>query len=321
MIDANDQTTKKIAIWGTGKIASEFMAFYKCFLRDKLLIVAFIDTYKSGYFYDKAIISPENYIPQDDIPIVVLTNRFFDIKKIVEEKYPFLSSQLVDYKEYIEPIVDIVRAEMYDKSAVFYGYQGIYELFEYRAKWIFRYIDYVGHADGLKDKKFDYVFLSTNRLIDGGERDRVEKDLTLKLRSEGISSTTRILSLETYSWFFKFDIRVKKEKKNDKTCYIIIVSDPIRGWGNLLSRVAKEISYARKMNWIPIVDFQNMRSMYIEKGQIGEVNAWDSYFEPVSEISLKQAYSDYNIVISGVDFHDDEKPELDCIILNPKTRK
>lgn len=90
------------------------------------------------------------------------------------------------------------------------------------------------------------------------------------------------------------------ELNKNKTIYIIRPrTDGIEGLMSLLLNVIKQINYAEKSGYVPVVDFKNYDTQYkVDNGAVS--NVWDYFFNPVSKISLDEAYQSRNVILSGL---------------------
>lgn len=67
--------------------------------------------------------------------------------------------------------------------------------------------------------------------------------------------------------------------------------------------VLGHIIYAHENHMIPVVDFKHYPTLYSEKGIInGTKNAWNYYFENVSNVSLHAAYKSKNFVLADFNY-------------------
>ena len=102
--------------------------------------------------------------------------------------------------------------------------------------------------------------------------------------------------------YFKFPEYREKKKcfgnlNSDKVFYIIRPRPgKIEGLMALFLDVIKQLDYAEKRNFIPVVDFENYETQYYEKGK----NAWEIFFNQVSEYSLDEVYHSKNVILSGL---------------------
>lgn len=87
------------------------------------------------------------------------------------------------------------------------------------------------------------------------------------------------------------------EKNEDKIFYVIRPrKNSVEGLMALLFYVIQQIGYAEKNNYIPVVDFKNYKTQY----NIADENAWECFFEQISNYSLDEVYQSKNVVLSGI---------------------
>lgn len=87
------------------------------------------------------------------------------------------------------------------------------------------------------------------------------------------------------------------EKNEDKIFYVIRPrKNSVEGLMALLFYVIQQIGYAEKNNYIPVVDFKNYKTQY----NIADENAWECFFEQISNYSLEEVYQSKNVVLSGI---------------------
>lgn len=85
-------------------------------------------------------------------------------------------------------------------------------------------------------------------------------------------------------------------QNSDKTFYVIWLDNCGSGFFSNVSNVLCHIDIAKKNNMIPIVDFQNFKTIYNEKEEVnGTKNAWEYYFKQVSDYSLDEVYKSKNV--------------------------
>tara|TARA_Y100001970_G_scaffold294353_1_gene451305 strand:- start:5697 stop:6716 length:1020 start_codon:yes stop_codon:yes gene_type:complete len=85
--------------------------------------------------------------------------------------------------------------------------------------------------------------------------------------------------------------------KNKNKTFFIIKRTPGGGFFSNFIFVVKWISYARKMNYIPIVDMENFPTKYNEKKNLKNINnVWELYFNQISNFKLKDVYKSKNII-------------------------
>lgn len=86
----------------------------------------------------------------------------------------------------------------------------------------------------------------------------------------------------------------------DKIFYVIRPRPgKVEGLMALYQDTLKQINYAEKRHFVPIVDFQNYETQYDDQS-IEEKNAWLYYFKQVSPYNLKTVYNSSKVILSGL---------------------
>ena len=98
-------------------------------------------------------------------------------------------------------------------------------------------------------------------------------------------------------------IRSKGELNKDKIFYVI-QRNPGKGFFSNVAFVTNHIKVAIDNGFIPIVDMENFVTWYNEKNKILKTNnAWEYYFEQISNFSLKDVYNSKNIILTNRNFY------------------
>ena len=108
-----------------------------------------------------------------------------------------------------------------------------------------------------------------------------------------------------FDWLFKavrdfLDIEISYllHRVNAKY-YIIIRSHRGAGFFSNYVWVLGHVIFARKLGYIPVVDMEHYPTLYSEDQPInGTSNAWNYYFEDVSDISLQEVYENGHYVLA-----------------------
>ena|GEM_PF-543549 len=151
---------------------------------------------------------------------------------------------------------------------------------------------------------------------------RLIKPLILKgfikklLRIDGHSATPQGEAKESAASPVKYG-----SLSQDKIVYIIRQT-PGRGLLSLVSSVICHLHFAEESGLIPVVDFKNYKTEYNDPGfdssdTSGSLNAWEYYFEPVSGISLDEAYHSEKVILSEFAY---PKNYRDIITREPKVK-
>ncbi len=81
--------------------------------------------------------------------------------------------------------------------------------------------------------------------------------------------------------------------KTDRGKYYIIKPDNYEtGLFSYFNLFLPQIMLAKTAGWIPVIDMQNEKNTYLEQHQIGELNAWEFYFEQPGHTSIKEISED-----------------------------
>ena len=85
-------------------------------------------------------------------------------------------------------------------------------------------------------------------------------------------------------------------KKNPDKIFYVIWLDKGSGFFSNLSTVLCHLKISDALGIIPVIDFQNFRTLYNENMPINNTkNAWEYYFKPVSPFSLDEVYDSKNV--------------------------
>ncbi len=81
------------------------------------------------------------------------------------------------------------------------------------------------------------------------------------------------------------------DKNPDKTFYVIWRDYLGSGFFSNFTQVVSHIQMAKNLGMIPVVDYQNFKTLYNEKEPINcTQNAWEYYFKQLSNYSLEEVY-------------------------------
>ena len=86
----------------------------------------------------------------------------------------------------------------------------------------------------------------------------------------------------------------------DKVFYVIRPrTDGIEGLMALFLNAVKQINYAIKKGYIPVIDFENYKTQYCDENKKNK-NVWEYYFEQISDYSLSEVYQSKKVILSGL---------------------
>lgn len=92
------------------------------------------------------------------------------------------------------------------------------------------------------------------------------------------------------------------DKNPDKLFYLI--SKPIRAGNGLISLLYMYLDLLRGIegsNIIPVIDLQTYKNQYLADDEVGKVNAWEKFFEQLSDYKLEDVLQSKNVILA----HDD----------------
>lgn len=59
----------------------------------------------------------------------------------------------------------------------------------------------------------------------------------------------------------------------------------------------EQLDWVEKNGVIPVVDMKNYQNQYLEENKLGIENAWEYYFEQISEYTLEEVYNSSNVIL------------------------
>ena len=91
---------------------------------------------------------------------------------------------------------------------------------------------------------------------------------------------------------------------NSKEIFYIIRRDPGTGFFSNLTFILNHLLIAKKFNFIPIIDMEKYRSIYNENKMIKKTfNAWEYYFEQLTDHKLEEIYKYKKFIITDNKFY------------------
>lgn len=136
----------------------------------------------------------------------------------------------------------------------------------------------------------------------------------LKTLARKVCNTTYLILFQK-KYEKKISNKIEECRKEDKksTYYIISCEHmPMQGLFGYVSLVLPMVRYALQHSFIPIVDMKNYANSYLEEGEIGKINAWDLFFQPLAQKKLDQVYEEGNYIIGNhyTDIDWNDRPNL-----------
>ena len=116
----------------------------------------------------------------------------------------------------------------------------------------------------------------------------------------------------------KFNYFVKKNK--DKLFYIIKRS-PGSGFFSNFVYILNHLRISELFNLIPIIDMKHFKTIYNDKYDLRNKNAWNYYFKNINKFKLEEVYKSQNVIFSSEIIDRDYYYHLDEINKNPKLKR
>ena len=102
---------------------------------------------------------------------------------------------------------------------------------------------------------------------------------------------------------YKFNISLFGKKNKNKIFYVIKRTPGAGLFSNVIF-VLNHLLIAKKHNFTPIIDMENFPTIYNEKKKIENTkNAWEYYFEPLNNYSLKNVYNSSKVIFTNDRFY------------------
>lgn len=293
----------KVLLWGTGKIADWLTDKIKEFPDVNIVGFADNDLSKAGSFWrGKSVIEP-NKIRECQFDVLVIACKAVEeISLQIEENGYAKRNKVIAYNVFEKMLRE---KEWEAQGSIFWGKQKVcfagdeeaYNMYSDLSKYIFQEcrfvsIEGISEAEGLSGYK---IFICPPRYRSGSEIDIYQNRLIALLGQSDVYKFDEWVSI------FSNDIKLHPGVKNEKkTFYVLRVSDPTSGWGNIIPSILEGIAYAKKRGFIPVVDMKYFQNPYLEPEKRGRENAWEYYFEQISDYSLEEVYVSKNVIISGI---------------------
>lgn len=287
-------------------------------MKNQIQIVAFIDNdakKQKRKFYGYSVI-PYEEIDKYDFDNIIIMNKF--TKEIYKQMGKEVENDkiVISLAQFFELFVDSEYWK--NKRILFYGNYMNYDLVEYRARFTFEKIGYLGDNQTIIMDDFDLIFLCSPRLLSPQEREVYEKNLRRQIHCELNIEDEKILEFDEWRLYLECDRKIKGGNRNkDKKFFIIAPSDPMQGWGNILVRVWGGLAYAYNHQMIPVIDMKNLKNQYLPESLLGRHNVWEDFFEPLNEYSLDEVYDSQYVILSGIDTHIEGPMEIKDIVYKP----
>lgn len=313
----------KILLWGTGKIADRVVDKIRKF--PDIYIGGFVDNDErrvGSLWKEKKIIGPEQICEHRFDALVIACKAVKEISLQIGESEYAKEDKVLTYIELERILKEREWAEygsvFWRKQKIcFVGNEETYEMYSELSKYIFKEHYFVCAEDlSKKISRFDYkIFICPPRYCSDMQADTYQNEIIR------CYSRFEFYKFDEWKDVFSNDIKLHLGNKNkEDTFYILRVSDPVTGWGNIIPSILEGVTYARKRGYIPVVDMKYFKNQYLENEKFGKENAWEYYFEQACNYTLEEVYSSKNVIISGIYSNGGLRKNYSDIQYNPLTQ-
>jgi len=138
-----------------------------------------------------------------------------------------------------------------------------------------------------------------------------------------MNSFIKSLAVKIWGIVGKEDYEWREVKKSfgklypDKLFYVIRIRPITSSLGSLMFWVCKKLELCDRKGYIPVIDFSFFQNVYLEKDEVGKVNAWEYYFEQPTMYSTQSVYHAKNVILGNAD-NNLPVTEFDSIFDNDK---
>lgn len=297
-------------IWGTGSNTKAFLnEYWNVYFNSgtEHSILAFIDNKKEKvgqYFFNKKIISPlmiKNFVFDR---IIICSTYEQEIKEQlindikIDKKVIMNQAQIEDewYHNILEHILNKKFLIIGDKEI--YKQMNIYTvLFN-----VSGFVD-IRNLEEVLQYEYDYILLMDLMNILFLDRTigkiELETQLIEVLSKQYNIDTKKILTNTAFLTIRNKDRKISLGNENiDKIFLVIRLGGITAGLGAILNKVSLNISYAKEKGYIPIIDLTD-KNQYLEKDEIGKINAWEKFFEQPTKYKMQDIQKSKNIIITS----------------------
>lgn len=314
----------EILLWGTGKIADRVTEKVQKF--SDIDIVAFVDNNASkvgSLWKGKSIIGPEQIRGYKFEALVIVCKAMEEIYLQITENGYAKKNKILTYIEF-ESILNEKEWNEYGQffwrkqKVCFVGNEETYEMYSDLSRYFFEGNHFLNIEDfnGKFDKDEYKIFICPPRYCSDLEIDKYQEEIIQLIKG------FEFYKFDEWKDIFSNDIKVHFGNENEKDIfYILRVYDPVTGWGNIIPSILQGITYAKEKGYIPVVDMKYFRNQYLEIEKYGKENAWEYYFEQISNYTLEEVYASKNVIISGTYSNGNMEKRYSDIRYNQRTKQ
>jgi len=299
----------KYVIWGTGGAAERFLEeCLLCFyVNGEIAAVVDSDPEKEGkFFFGHQIILPEG-LKEISYDKLVICSSFFEDIVSKAEKTGLSTEHTVTIAEIKKEFVDyyVNRCGICRKKILVFGDQNRYSHMTQFYKNYLKEFSFLplGEPEKLQQIPYDYILLSelynTEYNAKGENELAFEEGVISELTEKYGIERSRIFPSAVFQLIYRMYERTASygTAHADKTFLEIPLTGPA-GWGYIFGVVSRNVSYARQKGYIPVVNMMSDWNLYLEKDEVGKVNAWDKFFEQPAGYGMDDLLKSKRVLIA-----------------------
>lgn len=199
----------------------------------------------------------------------LINHKFLDLSGLIRndvDTYVFF-----EVEEYTYAITEFLREQYPDKRIIY---------LDDMAKFFWNDIEFVSDKSLIPNSAHKRMYVFSENEV---PRNMVFENCTVIQNSIMIMNI--LLWMDTHTSFGNLNV--------DKTILLIdFAFNSYSGLGDVLKFVSAMLSVARERDWIPVVDIRGADQYLDNKDD----NVWNYYFEPVSNVSVEEAYKSNDVV-------------------------
>ena len=113
----------------------------------------------------------------------------------------------------------------------------------------------------------------------------------------------KIGPLQKMATYVKWHVRKASygAENPDKTFYVIRRHDMHAGLFSFVTSNLGAVREAVKRGYTPVIDMMNIKNSMLLDNEIGEINAWDKYFEQPCGYTMQDVYQSHNVILGEIE--------------------
>ncbi|MCI9078946.1 MAG: hypothetical protein HFH68_08490 [Lachnospiraceae bacterium] len=307
----------KILIFGSGSAVNIYIRDYREFFLNNINIMAFVDNDKQKQgckFLEKDIISPDCICKFSFDLILICSVYEEEIFEQLIHNYGLSEKKIYTRRIFFEKIIFKYydnKYDLYNKKILIVsedlGTDKDYKKYYGRYYDLFYIIGVISINDiNLIDNFiYDYLLITNFRPLTLQNKNYFEK-----YKMENKINKQKLLTIEILKVYFNKVKMLKSGGESGNKYLVIRINLYFMGIGAIALMVAKGVAYAKKMGYIPVVDMETLETQYLEKGEYGNINAYNKFFKQPRGVDMQDIKQSEQIAIMyGINWYSkrDEK--------------